>query len=884
MKKLFIAFLTAFIMVQCTIFVSAENYDSATEFYGYTHEEFIGMDIDDLNTLSHEKIQAEMDLAVQEKRSFFEFTHKLKNGEIRNVEVHASPSTTLDGKKVLFSIIHDVTDIVAAKKKADNRDFTVTVILAIMVFGLLVSLLSTNKARRIAKRSHNRLRSVFENMRESFSVHEIICDENNKPINYKFLDANHAFEEVTGFKIADIRNKTVLEVMPETESYWIEKYGEVAITGKPISFINYSKQIGKYFSVSVYRPNPMRFATFASDITEQVNLKNKIELERHMLETILEDTMSGYWDWDVVNDTQYYSPSFKRMLGYEPEELENIPATWQRLAYDEDLESVIEKIETHIKSFGKIPFYTHVRYHHKDGSLVWVICSGRVVEWDDDKNPLRMVGSHIEITDIKNLEKTLRDERTLFKTTLHSLGDGVISTDENGKVKLMNPVAEKLTGWSNDEAKGMEFSTVFNIINEFTREPCDNPVRRVFETGKIIELANHTKLIKKNKDELPIEDSAAPIFDENGDVSGVVLVFRDFTDKKEKHDRILYLSYHDQLTGLYNRRFFEEEQIRLDTERNYPLTLAMLDVNGLKLTNDAFGHIAGDSLLKIVADVLTRECRADDIIARIGGDEFVILLPQTPDVETEKIVKRIYSAIQGESTGKTIISVSIGWATKFSADEKMSDVFVLAEEYMYRKKLTESQSMRHRTVTAIINTLNEKNKREKVHSENVAIICKQIGEAMEFDYDEIKEIELAGLMHDIGKISIKESLLDKPGKLTEAEYSEVKRHPESSYQILKSVDSYSTLAEYALSHHERWDGKGYPRGLKGEEIPIISRIISVADAFEAMTADRTYRKAMDNDIALAELKRGAGTQFDENIVKIFDEKVFEKLIKTPKAT
>ncbi len=149
---------------------------------------------------------------------------------------------------------------------------------------------------------------------------------------------------------------------------------------------------------------------------------------------------------------------------------------------------------------------------------------------------------------------------------------------------------------------------------------------------------------------------------------------------------------------------------------------------------------------------------------------------------------------------------------------------------MYRNKLTESQSMRNKTIQVILETLNAKNKREKIHSENVSIISRNIGEELELDDQLIKEIEIAGLMHDIGKIAISESVLNKEGPLTESEYVEVKKHPESGYQILKSVDAYSSLAEYALSHHEWYDGTGYPKGLKGIEIPLISRIISVADA------------------------------------------------------
>ncbi len=462
-------------------------------------------------------------------------------------------------------------------------------------------------------------------------------------------------------------------------------------------------------------------------------------------------------------------------------------------------------------------------------------------------------------------------EKELFSTTLKSIGDGVISTDQHGKIVLMNTVSEGLTGWKQEEASGKPFEEVFNIINENTRKKCVNPVSRALQLKKVVMLENHTILITKTGNEIPIEDSAAPITDKSGHISGTVLVFRDTTEKKEKQQRIEYLSYHDQLTGLYNRHFFEEEIKRLDVDRNLPFSIAMIDVNGLKLTNDAFGHEAGDLLLKSVSKVLKNECRTDDIISRVGGDEFVILLPKSSHAETELIVKRIYKVIESQKINSIILSVSIGWETKTNSHEDIKEVYSKAEDYMYRKKITESQSMRNQTIKVIMHTLHETNSREKIHSERVSKLSRIIGEAMKLEEEVLKELEIIGLMHDIGKIAINNNILNKPGKLTEGEYEEIKRHPEISYHILKSADVYTRLAEYVLSHHERWDGKGYPRGLYGEETPFVARIIAVADAYEAMTANRPYKETLSHEKAMEELKRCAGTQFDPEIVDAYEK-------------
>ncbi len=247
----------------------------------------------------------------------------------------------------------------------------------------------------------------------------------------------------------------------------------------------------------------------------------------------------------------------------------------------------------------------------------------------------------LNITDRKRLEMDLSREKVLLETTLTSVGDGVISTDNMGNIVFLNKVGETLTGWTQEDARGKPIEEVFVIVNEYTREKNENIVEKVLASGRIEELANHTLLISKDGSERPIEDSAAPIIQENGEIAGVVLVFRDFSEKKQKQEEIEFLSYHDQLTGLYNRRFYEEELIRLDIEKSLPMAIVMGDVNGLKLVNDSFGHVMGDQLLKKVAEVLKKSCRSCDIIARLGGDEFVIILPNTDDSGAEKIIKRI---------------------------------------------------------------------------------------------------------------------------------------------------------------------------------------------------------------------------------------------------
>lgn len=342
---------------------------------------------------------------------------------------------------------------------------------------------------------------------------------------------------------------------------------------------------------------------------------------------------------------------------------------------------------------------------------------------------------------------------------------------------------------------------------------------------------------------------------------------------KISQEELRHLSYHDQLTGLYNRRFLVEAMEKLDMKDNYPLALIMADVNGLKLINDSFGHAYGDELLVKTAEVIRSGCREGDIAVRVGGDEFVILLPKTDAAATEKIVKKIKSNCSKERVASIELSVSFGWEIKVNEYDEINVIYKKAEDHLYKRKLFESPSMRGKTINVIIKTLHEKNKREEMHSVRVSTLCENMGKALKLSETEIQELKTAGLLHDIGKIAINESILNKAGKLNEKEREEINNHPEIGYRILCSVNDMSDIAEYVLSHHERWDGSGYPRGLKGEEIPIQARILAIADAYDAMTSERTYRSPLSAEAAIKELGKNKRTQFDPELVEVFIENI-----------
>lgn len=384
------------------------------------------------------------------------------------------------------------------------------------------------------------------------------------------------------------------------------------------------------------------------------------------------------------------------------------------------------------------------------------------------------------------------------------------------------------------------------------------------------------KIKRENtKEGVFIRAVAAPELDKDGTVVRAIGIIQDITEQKNKEAEILYLSYYDQLTGVYSRSYYENNLMRMDTERNYPLSIIMGDVNGLKLVNDSFGHAKGDELLKKAASALKKSCRADDIIARWGGDEFVILLPRTDETEAKKLIQRIKYFLSQEKVESIELSVSFGSGTKSHANERIADIMKSADDEVYKHKLNESSHMKNATVELIMKMLYEKSDKEMHHSKRVSALCEAIAIQLGYNQEDVMKIKMTGLMHDIGKIGIDETILNKPYQLDVIECNEMKRHSEIGYRILSTVNEFSELANVVLEHQEKWDGSGYPRGLKGEEISRQARIIAIADSYDAMTSEKAYGKGLSQIEAVSELKRCAGTQFDPAILEIFIEKVLK---------
>ncbi|MGM0364924.1 MAG: histidine kinase N-terminal 7TM domain-containing protein [Actinomycetota bacterium] len=335
--------------------------------------------------------------------------------------------------------------------------------------------------------------------------------------------------------------------------------------------------------------------------------------------------------------------------------------------------------------------------------------------------------------------------------------------------------------------------------------------------------------------------------------------------------RIQYLKFHDYQTGLYNRAYFEEELKRLDYKRYLPLSFFIIDINGLKLINDAFGFEYGNQVLKEVADLLRSVCRYGDILARWGGDEFAILFSSTSGTDALSIKQRIIREVEKTKDKKLQNSLALGIATKENPRQKIEDIIKEAEKRMDRQKLVQKKSISSSIISSLQRSLWEKSNETEEHAHRLEKLAVRLGRSIGLDSNQIDELVLLSSLHDIGKIAIPEDILEKNTKLSGKEWGKVKTHTQIGYRIAKSSKQLSHIANGILCHHEWWDGSGYPKGLKGTEIPITSRIISIIDAYDVMVNGRPYKKPVTKKEAMDELLRFSGIQFDPQLVKKFIE-------------
>ena len=477
----------------------------------------------------------------------------------------------------------------------------------------------------------------------------------------------------------------------------------------------------------------------------------------------------------------------------------------------------------------------------------------------------------------KKYEEELINQKELLNTLVESIPDGIYHKDKDGKyLKCNNTLVKDYYKITKAEIIGKDIKSIYKKASNrkgiFKEEKILDKL--ILQDDKVINTKN--KLKEKIKIELNrkiryIESIKVPVIDKGGVVTGIVGVVRDVTENVILENKLKKMSYRDKLTGLYNRAYFDEKLKELNNKEFFPLSFVMGDLNGLKVINDAIGHLEGDKILKEISRVIKNSCRKDDLIFRWGGDEFCILLPKTTEEEAEAICNRIRKNCK--LNHKTIIplSIALGVSSKKESKKPIDEVLVEAEDKVYREKLVNEKRIKKNIIDSLNKELFLRHDYIKEHINRVKKYAVELGKKMNLSEKELKNLKMLAKLHDIGKVGIPEEILSKPGKLKKEEYEIIKTHAEKGYRIAMFNPEFEKIAPCILAHHEKYDGTGYPLGLKGDEIPLLARIINVVDSYDAMTNKRVYKKSLSSEEAKKELKKNSGTQFDPIIVEKFLE-------------
>jgi len=469
---------------------------------------------------------------------------------------------------------------------------------------------------------------------------------------------------------------------------------------------------------------------------------------------------------------------------------------------------------------------------------------------------------------LNELKRT--EELKRFRSLMEQINDAIFLIDaKNGKFFDANQTACK---WLSCNRNKLVKMNVLDIQSDITKS-WKQIIRKVrgAEEGLIVEGWYR----RKNGRKFPVSVSLR--LTEFGEEECIVAVARDITEQKQAEKQIKYLSFHDKLTGLYNRTYFEEEMHRLEKSRSFPVSIIVGDLDGLKIINDTLGHYRGDELLRRFARIIRDQFRSSDVVARIGGDEFAIILPQTSRQTVEEVIFRIRRVIEENNAHEQLpLSISLGTATAENPGQSLWETFKEADNRMYRDKLARGTDPLRATVRVLKLALAEKDYLASGHTERLKKMTRLMGEALGLSSAELSDLSLLAEIHDIGKLGVPDYILCKPSALSEKEKEEIKKHPEIGYRIACSIPVLVPIAELIRQHHEWWNGEGYPQGLRGEEVNLLSRILAIADAYDAMTSDRPYRKALSKEKALAELRRCEGIQFDPTLVGVFEKIILEQ--------
>ncbi|MDW7650253.1 MAG: PAS domain S-box protein [Bacillota bacterium] len=746
--------------------------------------------------------------------------------------------------------------------------------------------------------SFSLLRSTTDNpnerlLRETIQIHQTMFDVVGTALvvideDTKILLANREMERLSGLDRTDIEGKTNItpfihpKDLPRLLTYHKQRRTKEGITPHTYTF-TFIDSCGREKEVLAkirLIPGTKKSVAALTDLSEILALKEQLERSEEKFRLLFENAQEGIFQSTPEGKILLANPAFVKMLGYSSlQEVLELDMARDIFLDSNHRKEVLSQVDRE-KTVSNI----ETTWKKKDGTKIIVRTSGRVIR-EESGNILCYENTVVDITDLKEVQQELEASHQHSVSVVNCLPDPTFAIDMNGCVVAWNKAMEQLTGTSAIDMLGRgnyEYAIPLYgqrkpILIDYVLKPKrvkGDQYTYMRRKGDNLVAEAYAPLLREGRGAY-LWGSASVIRDKDGKAVGAINTVKDFTEYKETQQQLKYYSTHDILTGLYNRSYFEEELKRLNNKRFDPTSVILCDVDGLKLINDSLGHHKGDELLKAAAGVIRSSFRSSDAVSRIGGDEFAVILPNTDHATVEESVKRIEDSINtyNNSNPEFLLSLSIGFAT---GSQPLQNIVIEADNSLNRSKLHRSTSAKSHFTATLMAMLAERDYITEGHADRLEAMASVMATAAGLASVEKTDLILLAKFHDIGKVGISDKLLFKPGPLTPDEKTEMMRHSEIGYRIAQSSPELSQIAKYILHHHEWWNGEGYPMGLKGEEIPLLCRIISILDTFDAMTNDRPYRKALSRQEVVRHLQNAKGIQFEPPLVDLFLEILYDK--------
>ena len=715
---------------------------------------------------------------------------------------------------------------------------------------------------------------LFEESSLGFVHNKMIFDEQHRAIDFIILNVNQAYLDQMNATREQLVGKRVSLFSSETNTHlgnWIQSYEKVFTTDETVEFIQYSSLLRKTYFVKAFKISDDEFVASIDLYDSYKQTYESAKMEQNLiLNAIAEGIIVVSNDYLIT----HINSSANHVLGHD-----NDLSLLGKDIFEVLFQDAQASKRTQFKDVVPyLPLYNRVTQLRKNDGT-WLDVSLSILPKAGRNSEIGFVISFQDISQLQGLKRDLQQSEHTKQILVDHL-PGMIyrcKMDENWTMTYISEGIKTLTGYEVNEVVDNRVIAFNDIIHPNYRDSLQDAWKEIIDKGSTFE-KEYMIITKEGKNKW-VYEQGKPIYDEAGQVIALEGIIIDLNKRRERDLEIEHMIYHDQLTGLKNRLYFDETLTSLDDQQAYPFGVLIANIDNMKMINDNFGRTAGDQVILDFASILRAYEKKNFIVARTGGDEFSIILKNTPSLETYEVMLEIQDKAKtftydGPNGLHYQMTVSCGYETKLDHESSIKDIIRSAEDFMHRRKLIAHSRSNRDSLSSIKATMVANSQETQDHMERMGEIALKVGVKLGLKQSTMDDLYLLAMLHDIGKIGVPFHIINKPGPLTDDEWEVMKKHPLIGYQIAVSSVDLKPIAEGILNHHERYDGKGYPNQVKGRDIPLIARIVSIIDAYDAITQDRPYRPKKSHEAAIEEIKKHAGTQFDPDIVDIF-VKVFE---------